>query len=618
MFVLLAGPQSAADDQVIDDMARGLAGADASRRFWCDHDRNAAAVSLLPHFLPEDRFDVQPLFDGEVLFVCQARLDNRDEVISQLGIDSSTDDLADSALLFKAYGRWGIECLQKLTGDYAFAAWHRLDGRVIAAVDPLGTRRLFWTRSRLGIALTPQLGALLAHPEVSSEPDLHALARLLDMGIDRTSTPFRKIAALPGGHVLEWKEGDPTLKRWWNPNTRAAVWYRDAEEYVDEARELFTRAVRAQLRSTSAISTTLSGGLDSGAVTAMAARLLSGHTARVTSYTAVPEAGLIPSARRGWETDDREYAREVAASFPNIDHQLVSPAGRCTLDVVSALHESARTPSKSSTNLLWLDAISRRVAASGSRVLLLGQHGNAAFSWRGQATVWELAVHGHVRAAYEQIAIEGGTGPMRLARVLAAASRDALRTFSSRKIGDRAPSRGLQYLQKSQRPRADQRLNEYAIPTGSRRYWATFATTPRHVWWPEPVQEWGIEWRDPTADRRVVERLLQYPQAAFRAGGRRRGLAREIAKGLLPDRVRMRSTQGAQVPEAPSLIAAHAQRYEEALGVIQSSSACRDLLDLPALRRSLELFVRGSRDYGLALVFDRAFDIGLFLARFDR
>ena len=160
--------------------------------------------------------------------------------------------------------------------------------------------------------------------------------------------------------------------------------------------------------------------------------------------------------------------------------------------------------------------------------------------------------------------------------------------------------------------------NEYLERPGTRRFWAVSATTPANVWWPDPVAQWGVEHRDPTGDRRLVERMLLYPLGAFRLGARDRGLARTVAQGLLPDHVRLRRTQGAQVPEAPSLIAAYASRYRSALDEMRGSPRCAELFDLDTVGRWLDGFVAGELDHYLALAFDLALSVGQFLVELER
>ena len=611
MFVLVAGDPTAVE--ALHAPASALRGGRGAPRTWLDRDRVAGAASLAPHFVPEDVFDAQPIVNEERVFVCQARIDNRDELLASL---SMTGEIADSALLAAAYDRWGEECVQRIAGDFAFAAWHRADGRVVAAVDPMGTRRLLWTRIGSGIALSPQLPALLAHPQVSREPDFEAIVRVLDAGIDRTTTPYAAIRAVPGGQQLAWRGRELRIDRWWRPESRPTVWYGHEREYAEETRELLTRAVAAQLRSSTPVSTTLSGGLDSGSVTATAARLLASRGMRLTAYTSVPEDGLRPSERPSWDADDRHYAAAVAAQHPNIDHKFVSPEGTCVLDVLHSIHRRACTPVKPATNQIWLDRISTLAANAGSRVLLLGERGNAAFSWHGSGVVWELATLGRIRPALAHAAAEARSRETNIARVLAGAVRSGLREkFGRGRMGDDVAPPSRQLLNRP--PATHLRANEYAQPAGSRAMWAAFLMTPKHVWTAEAVPQWGIEWRDPTGDRRLLERLLRYPQSAFHIGGHPRGLAREAMVGLLPDAVRLRRTRGAQAPDAPSRIAAHADRYRAELETMRSSSWCRELFDLDAVERSLEAFAGGAQDYDLVVGFERMFGVGMFVAELE-
>ncbi|HEX8381545.1 MAG TPA: asparagine synthase-related protein, partial [Allosphingosinicella sp.] len=399
MFVLLAGPGAAARDEVMQGMAQALRGGLGPARSWRSEQRDAAAASAAPDFVPEDVFDAQPIVSEERVFVCQARIDNRDELLERLGFPIGCA-MADSMLFAAAYDRWGGACVERITGDFAFAAWNRADGRIEAAVDPIGTRRLYWTRVGQGLALSPQLRPLLAHPRVSGEPDLAALAGMLDSGIERSSTPYAGVKALPGGHRLTWAGGELRVERWWRPDWRPSIRHRDPGDYAEEARELFMAAVKSQLRSRGPLSTTLSGGLDSGAVTAAAARLLA--PASLTAYTWVPEPGLARFERPGWDSDDSDYARAVAAAYPNIEHRLVAPGGRSVLEAAGLFHLNSATPSKNATNLLPFDSMARAMAAEGSRILLTGQQGNSAFSWRGQSAVRELAALGRVGEALEQ------------------------------------------------------------------------------------------------------------------------------------------------------------------------------------------------------------------------
>ena len=77
--------------------------------------------------------------------------------------------------------------------------------------------------------------------------------------------------------------------------------------------------------------------------------------------------------------------------------------------------------------------------------------------------------------------------------------------------------------------------------------------------------------RDPTSDRRLIEGLLSFPLAAFSYAGRSRGLARELGRGILPDAVRLRRTQGQQAADYACFMTRQSVRYQEAIVAMAAS-----------------------------------------------
>ena len=89
--------------------------------------------------LPEDRFDKQPLEFGGLSLVADIRLDNRDELISLLRIDPAlAREMADSDILLQAWLRWAEDCLDRIVGDYAFAAFSTESRKLTLVRDPIG------------------------------------------------------------------------------------------------------------------------------------------------------------------------------------------------------------------------------------------------------------------------------------------------------------------------------------------------------------------------------------------------------------------------------------------------------------------------------------------------
>jgi asparagine synthase (glutamine-hydrolysing) len=543
--------------------------------------------------------------------VCQTRLDNRAELLAAFDISiADAREIADATLLRRAYDRWGESMMGKVCGDVAFAAWHRRTNRVVAAVDPYGAAHLFWARGTSGLILSGQMPALLAHPDVPRAPDFAALATIFTGGVDRRSTPYEAVRALPGGHVLVWDGRDVEVTRWWNPASVTEVRYRDPLDYVASARESFDRAVADRLRGIGSMSATLSGGLDSGLVAATAAGQLRASGRGLTAYTAVPTPEIPATVRPGWDVDDGPYASAVAAMHPNVRHVLVNTGTRCSLDVIPEIHASEYGPTRNVSNIVWFDAIAADLRESGSRVLLVGNAGNGTISWVGSGALAELLAAKRWWPALQHAGAMARAEPA-----------DFLRRLRGRLAPWQRPavpaSNGPAFLNPGPW-RAAANSNGRGDGLGPRERWTRFATTAFHTWWPDPLSQHGVEYRDPTADRRLVERLLSFPQHAFQTDGRERGLARSLASGRLPDSVRLRRTRGAQMPDLSGRTAVHAGRYRDALAIMARSPACRAFFDMAAIDRALARHPDATLDgYDSALAIDRACDVGLFLCRLD-
>jgi hypothetical protein len=157
-----------------------------------------------------------------------------------------------------------------------------------------------------------------------------------------------------------------------------------------------------------------------------------------------------------------------------------------------------------------------------------------------------------------------------------------------------------------------------SLPAENERIWFTQSMMDPHRGVQIDFQaHHGVEWSDPMADRRLLERLLNYPLYAFRAGRRPRGLAREIARGLLPDCVRLRRRRGAQAPEQAAWFVSRAADYRALFRRLCCSHFCGQFLDFKVLGKVLEMLCTGAGSTAQAMMVHRALDVGLFALRYE-
>lgn len=177
---------------------------------------------------------------------------------------------SDTEVLLTSYMEWGEDCLQYLNGIFAFAVWDEKRNSLFIGRDRLGVKPLFYTEISTGFIFGSELKALLAHPNVKAELDREGLAEVFALGPSHTpgSGIFKGIKELRPGHALKFTQDGLKVWRYWNVKSEE---HTDTfEETVEKVRFLFKDAVTRQLVSDVPLSTFLSGGVDSSAITAIA------------------------------------------------------------------------------------------------------------------------------------------------------------------------------------------------------------------------------------------------------------------------------------------------------------------------------------------------------------
>ncbi len=220
----------------------------------------------------------QPLFneDGQIGIVYNGELYNFQslrETLVQRGhrFRSATD----TEVIIHAYEEYGDDCVQHFNGIFAFAVWDRRlgDGRLLVARDRFGIKPLYYTFVDGVLAFASEIKAFLGISQFRVSLDLDAVTEYLtfqNLYSDRTL--FQGVRSLAPGCVMTVSTGRaPHISRYWQP-TFASGTDKGETFYVNGVRERFEEAVRRQLMSDVAVGSYLSGGMDSGSITAVASR----------------------------------------------------------------------------------------------------------------------------------------------------------------------------------------------------------------------------------------------------------------------------------------------------------------------------------------------------------
>ncbi len=255
---------------------------------------------------------VQPMSttDGALSIVFNGEIYNHAELrinLEELGHVFESDH-SDTEVLLLGYRQWGEELLNRLNGMFAFAIFDTIHGTVFLARDRFGKKPLYWFHRGGVFAFASELTALLHDPDSPKSESVMALKKYFAYGyIPAPHSVIDGISKLPGGWCGTLKLSSKVWKtrKWWEFRLEPVsdvVTPRQCDHWAGELLEILDRAVKRRLMSDVPLGVFLSGGIDSSAVAALAARHL--PSGRLHTFS----VGFTDPS-----FDELRYAREAAA-----------------------------------------------------------------------------------------------------------------------------------------------------------------------------------------------------------------------------------------------------------------------------------------------------------------
>ncbi|WP_371346642.1 asparagine synthase-related protein [Ancylobacter sp. IITR112] len=534
--------------------------------------------------------------NGRYALALDGWLANRDELARMLGLACRDDAPApsDRVLVAAALQRWGSEALPRFHGEFAIAWWDRAERRLLLACDRTGGRSLFYHLAGPRLYFANVTAAIFIHPHVPRELDPAVVARAaFALSIDFENSCFAGIKQLLPGQCLEWSStAGARVSRYWSLDLARRCRFRRSEDYVDAARELLDTVVGQACRTEGVLAATLSGGLDSTAVAATAARLTAPRP--LQTITLRPEAqSLLPACRANQFDDEWGHARAVADMYPS----MVAHPVPASLD---AFDETMRTgfywmgrPPIHLMAPVWMGTAWRYARQIGASVVLTGLSGNGTLSASALPYAMQAGLRDWPEAFYRTAqAASVGRPVMPMLRAMAP---DWLRELRGRLRGDGPVWRRYTAL----RPEAADRTLATAwreFVCGDRRVSlgrrARLRTIER-TWTGRTMGAClrfrdGFDRRDPLGDVRLAEFCLAIPSREFTRLGRDRDFARRVLADRLPVRVLRETRIGRQGAEWFDWATRRRAWLAAELEGIEASALGRELIDIPRLRTILD------------------------------
>ncbi len=283
----------------------------------------------------------------------------------------------DAEVLAAAYAEWGLAALTKLNGMFAFAIWDRVERVLTLARDRFGVKPLYFTTVDRAFLFASEIKAFGGFKAYRVKLDVEALSQYLtfqNFFDDRTL--YDGVRLLPAGCYARIVPGrSVAIERYWDYQFEEPAGKIDETEALDELDRLFRQAVNRQLVSDVEIGAYLSGGVDSGSITALAARQLP----ELRTFTIGYDLSSASGVELGY--DERLKAEHMSYLFGTEHYEMVLKAG----DMQRALPKLAWHLEEPRVGQSYPNWYAAKLASKFVKVVLSGTGGDeifAGYPWR--------------------------------------------------------------------------------------------------------------------------------------------------------------------------------------------------------------------------------------------
>lgn len=289
----------------------------------------------------------------------------------------------DTEVIIYAYIEWGIECIKRFNGMFAFSLYDNFNKKFYLCRDRYGIKPVYYhiTQDKTFIYAS-EIKSILEYKDYKSEVDKEALLEYFTFqNIFTNKTLHKDIQILEAGHYFEIDllSKEIEKKQYWDFDFSQSETIKDEREYIEELDRLFTQAVQRQLISDVPVGSYLSGGMDSGSITAIA----SNHFQKSNDFLKTFTIGFDLSSASGMELsfDERAKSEYMSYIFKTEHYEMVLKSG----DMERCMNNFAYHLEEPRVGQSYPNYYAAKLASKFVKVVLSGAGGDelfAGYPWR--------------------------------------------------------------------------------------------------------------------------------------------------------------------------------------------------------------------------------------------
>ena len=447
----------------------------------------------------------------------------------------------DASVVYRAYKHRDLEGLRRIDGDFAAAIWDEEKHEMHCIRDHFGQQPLFYFHNEHVFLYASSITLLTAHPAVYRKPNLQALASLStdpNNNASKERTFFDGIKSVLPASVLTVSAKGIKQRSYWSPSEIIPEHSLSEEEHLSEIANRFTKTVASRIPERTPAFALLSGGLDSSAVVATAAKYLEQHNRKLRTLSAVKENPLATGLQ------EEESYIHCFSSNANIDMRLVRSADRGPFDNIESMMQNSSEPIVSSRHYLY-SAFAEEISQAGGYTVLDGRFGELGPTANGTGIMLEWLLKGNWTTFWQELR---ATASVRNTTLWQVARTHILRVLLTQKMQPNTSATNQllneQFVKThvdTNGPQAEKlKVNLRDHRAIQLQYLNNAQKTSRIVGFDGFKK---IQIALPFLDRRLLELCVSAPASLKQHQGYNRYTVRAMLKNVLPEPIRLRTSK---------------------------------------------------------------------------
>lgn len=487
--------------------------------------------------------------NSNLILLSDAAIYNTQELNNLLNLAEKTLD--PDVIIYKAYEKWGKDCVNYLIGDFAFAIWNKETQELFCVRDHLGVKPLNYYYDESCFVFSSDVSAIVCQSDLNLSVDQRQIADTLSIvKSEKNRTTYSEIKKLPPGHSLSWKKGKLTLEKYWDLKPQQTIQKKDVE-IIAEFKSMLEESVLCRTKSHKYIGSELSGGVDSSSIAALASKFVP-----LKTFSHILPDHLIGKIHPF--KDEREFIH-LLGDFCNISERHFITSEVSLLNTLKQHVKDFKNLSQQNFGI-FSDQLYKKAEEQNIEVLLSGFGGDEVVTSKSASYLTELAKN----KQWEEIKIDLKNQypsqtvffkkyfKLRLKDLFPALKRLRFKTawwkpkYNNLALNKdfeknaKIKKRYFEYYQNMQTHSLQERnIERITHPHVSQRleYCSLIA------------RKYGVEYRYPLLDIRLIEYYLAIPPRLKARNGIGRYIMRKAIEGIVPPKIQWRTDKsGATIP----------------------------------------------------------------------